>query len=99
LAPPTPTLVSVANPGLAQVMAQLDKLTHVLQAVVDYVPMLAAIPFLGAQVAPLLPFIPAIRAFLDALDKIEASNGDLGTIFAEIEKLIPAITKVLKPSG
>jgi lysozyme family protein len=92
----TPVVVAVSNPGVATLMQELDKVTHVLQGLVSYIPMLAGIPFIGAQVAPLLPFVPVAQAILAALDKIEHANGDLPTIIAAGQELFPHITALIE---
>jgi lysozyme family protein len=93
--PTTPVVVS--NPGLAPLMVELDKVIHVLQGLVSYVPMLAGLPFIGDQVRPLLPFVPVAQSILEALDKIDHSGGDLSTIFAEAQKVFAAIKLVKVP--
>ena len=97
---PPPVVVPVSNPGLATLMKEADKITHVLQAVVSYIPMVAGLPVVGSVVAPIVPFVPVAQTILNALDKIESANGDVSAIFTEGQKIVEAIKVALAhPKG
>lgn len=86
---PTPPVATTANPDLV-------RLTKFLETVVSEVPIIAQIPFLGATVAPAVPFVPVAEVILQAVEEAEAATSLMDVVnvvekhFAQISAAITA---------